>query len=148
MIRWRSDRPDRQSGSIAPRCAAADVEHMLARFERKPLKQSGVKIRRGIGMIDLDPLFEQIAGPGAIGSIVGTHDIFPPADAEKGNPGRPFGNRRPQNQIFQKLRAFDPGWHPARISARSRRDFSPAICLSARDSLGALILLRKHPKRI
>jgi hypothetical protein len=112
----------------------------------KPLKQPGVKIRGGIGMIDLDPLFEQIAGPGAIGSIVGTHDIFPPADAEKGNPGRPFGNRRPQNQIFRKFRAFDPGWHPFRISAS--RDFSPAICLSARDSLGALILLRKHPKRI
>jgi hypothetical protein len=43
-------------------------------------------------VIDLDPLFEQIAGPGAIGSIVGTHDIFPPADAEKGNAGRPFSN--------------------------------------------------------
>jgi hypothetical protein len=58
-------------------------------------------------MIDLDPLFEQIAGSGAIGSIVGTHDIFPPADAEKGDAGRPFSNRRPQNQILRKLRAFD-----------------------------------------
>jgi hypothetical protein len=75
---------------------------MLARFDRKPLKQPGVKIRRGISVIDLDPLFEQIAGSGAIGSIVGTHDIFQPADAEKGKAGRPFSNRRPQNQIFQR----------------------------------------------
>jgi hypothetical protein len=86
---------------------------MLAGFDRKPLKQPSVKIRRGIGVIDLDPLLEQIAGPGAIGSIVGTHDIFPPADAEKGKAGRPFSNRGPQNQIFRKFRASDPGWQPA-----------------------------------
>jgi hypothetical protein len=60
---------------------------MLARFDRKPLEQPAVKIRRGISVIDLDPLFEQIAGPGAIGSIVGTHDIFPPAEVEKDNAG-------------------------------------------------------------
>jgi hypothetical protein len=67
-------------------------------------------------MIDLDPLFEQIAGPGAIGSIVGTHDIFfPPADAEKGNAGRPFSNRRPQNQIFRKFRALLAARHSGLI---------------------------------
>jgi hypothetical protein len=51
-------------------------------------------------MIDLDPLFEQIA---ALRDWIDRRnsDIFPPADAEKGNAGRPFSNRRPQNQIFQ-----------------------------------------------